>query len=379
MATTQQSINSLYLGIELSARRWKLAFGNGAKIRFRNVDLSSPRAFEEVEKEVALAKAKLGLDPDCEVRSCYEAGRDGFWIHRYLKSIGIRNVVVDASSIEVNRRARRAKTDLIDARKLVEMLIRYCEYGEKKIWKPVNVPSRTADDQRQPCRERKRLIGERTALTNRMKSAFVRHGAWVEDSLVRLDLDAVRDWNGDPLPAELCAQLKRDQERLHLISSQLKFIEQQRRERVANPDSKLYEQAAQLLKLKGVGAVSSCLLASELFAWRNFRNRRQVGGCVGLTGSPYDSGKSRREQGISKAGNAMVRTSCVELAWCWIRYQPGSKITQWFVDYVGKGDGGKGTRRLRRVAIVAVARKLLVALWKYLDRGEVPEGAVFSV
>ena len=376
--TTQHSISSLYVSFELGANSWKLAFSNGAKLRYRNVSMDGD-GFWQVESEIAKAKEKLGLACDCNVVSCYEAGRDGFWIHRFLTELGVTNYVVDASSIEVNRRARRAKTDRVDARKLVTMLIRYSEYGEKKLWKVVNVPSEEAEDERLDCREPERIKQELTSLNNRIKGKLALHGIRFGGHLRTLELSALRDWKGRPLPPRLMRELERSYHRWQTAWAQLREINQERDERLRNPRTKADRQAVKLKQLKAVGPIASWLLSKEFFSWRGFANRRQVGGCAGLTGTPYDSGESQRDQGIGKSGNGSVRAVSIELAWCWIRYQPGSALTQWFVNYVGKGNGGRGTSRLRRAGIVAVARKLLVALWKYLEHDELPEGAVLSI
>ena len=206
--TTQHSISSLYVSFELGANHWKLAFSNGSKLRYRNVAMDGDVAWQ-VRSELAKAKEKLGLAADCEVTSCYEAGRDGFWVHRFLTELGVRNYVVDASSIEVNRRARRAKTDRVDAQKLVTMLIRYCEHGERTLWKVVNVPSEEAEDERLDCREPERLKQELTSLNNRIKGKLALHGIRFVGHLRALELSDLRDWKGRPLPSRLLLELQR--------------------------------------------------------------------------------------------------------------------------------------------------------------------------
>ena len=259
------------------------------------------------------------------------------------------------------------------------MLIRYCEYGERKVWKVVNVPSEEAEDERHDCREPERLKQELISLNNRIKSKLVLHGIRFGGHLRSLDLSKLRDWKGRPIPSRLMRELERSYLRWKLASDQLGEVNQERDERLQSPKTNADKQAAKLKQLKGIGPIAGWLLSKEFFSWRNFANRREVGGCAGLTGTPYNSGDSQRDQGISKSGNRSIRAVSVELAWSWIRYQPGSALTQWFVNYVGNGDGGRGSKRLRKAGIVAVARKLLVALWKYLETDELPEGAVLSI
>lgn len=367
--TVQHSIAILYMAMELSNSRWKLRFSDGRKTRSKTIDAGQK---DLLMLEISKAKKRLGLPADAPVKSCYEAGRDGFWIHRYLEKNGVDNLVVDPASIEVNRRKRRAKTDRLDVEKLLVMLLRYHLHGEKTVWQICHVPSEEAEDERRPGREMERLTKERTAHSNRIGSLLALVGI-KKVSARKADFDTLTDWEGKPLRPELLAELKREQERLIQVCSQIKILESERRERLVNPRTQADEMAAKLTELKGVGPVSSWTLVKEFFSWRQFKNRRQVGACAGLTGTPYDSGGSIRDQGISKAGSARVRKICTELAWSWVRYQPGSKLTLWFLQRFGHGG-----RRMRRIGITALARKLLIALWKYLEYGEMPEGAVLG-
>ena len=366
MTAVLHSEESLYLALELSNANWKLAFSTGGKIRLVNVAAGAQARLLEA---VTLAKKKLGLPADAPVRSCYEAGRDGFWIHRWLATQHITNLVVDPASIAVDRRQRRAKTDRLDAELLVRMLLRHYREPENKVWKVVRVPSAAEEDQRRVHRERERLVAERTGHVNRIRALLVLHGIRIP-KLKRLVLEQVRDWAGESLPSQLQAELQREFARWALVEQQLRTLQQFQEQRLATPQTTAEQQAQHLMLLYSLGPVSAWTLCHEFFSFRQFRNRRQLGALAGLTGTPYDSGGSRREQGISKAGNARVRTLLIELAWAWLRFQPGSALSVWF-----RQRFGAGTARQRRVGIVALARKLLIALWKYVDHGEVPVGA----
>jgi transposase len=304
--------------------------------------------------------------------SCYEAGRDGFWLHRYLLSCGIDNVVVDSASIEVNRRKRRAKTDRIDVRKLMHMLLRY-HGGEQLVWSVVNVPSEAAEDGRQLHRELESLKKERTMHRNRLKSLLIQQGIVVSNPSSRkflIELEKLRSWDGKELPADLKSRIIREHARLRMVEEQIYALGKQREKRVAAADSDAMKQIEQLMTLVGIGMNSSWKFVMEFFAWRNFKNGKQIGALSGLTPTPYDSGGSQREQGISKAGNARVRTLAVEMAWVWLRFQPQSRLSQWYTQRFGQGG-----KRMRRIGIVAMARRLLIDLWRYLEQGVVPEGA----
>lgn len=363
--------STLYLALELGWSQWKLGFTTqaGQKPRLRTIKARDLRALGE---EIRRAKERFGLPESARVVSCYEAGRDGFWLHRYLVSVGVENQVVDSSSIEVNRRARRAKTDKLDVIKLLVLLMRY-DAGEKKVWSVVRVPSVGEEDGRQLGRELETLKQERTGHCNRIRGLLASQGVEVGGGRggVRRGLEAVRLWDGSALPADLQARLERERERLELLEAQIQALEKQRCERVAQPADRAVEQVRQLLLLRAIGINSAWLFVMEFFAWRQFRNRRQVGGLSGLSPTPYSSGdRLNHEQGIDKAGNARVRTMAIEIAWGWLRWQPQSELSRWYRERFGNGNS-----RSRRVGIVALARKLLVALWRYLETGEIPAGA----
>jgi transposase len=377
MKTTQETLRIkdnikeaiLYTAFELSLKKWKLAFSNGEKMRTVSIDA---RNLAQLHEEIDKAKQRFALGDDIAMMSCYEAGRDGFWLHRYLLSCGIDNVVVDSASIEVNRRKRRAKTDRIDVRKLMHMLLRY-HGGEQLVWSVVNVPSEAAEDGRQLHRELESLKKERTMHRNRLKSLLIQQGIVVSNPSSRkflIELEKLRSWDGKELPADLKSRIIREHARLRMVEEQIYALGKQREKRVAAADSDAMKQIEQLMTLVGIGMNSSWKFVMEFFAWRNFKNGKQIGALSGLTPTPYDSGGSLREQGISKAGNARVRTLAVEMAWVWLRFQPQSRLSQWYTQRFGQGG-----KRMRRIGIVAMARRLLIDLWRYLEQGVVPEGA----
>jgi transposase len=360
---------SLYLAFELGRAQWKLAFsiGLGQNPRTRTIDAGD---LAVLQQEISQAKRRFDLPQGATVRSCYEAGRDGFWLHRYLVAAKVDNLVVDSSSIEVNRRAKRAKTDRLDAGKLLTMLIRY-HGGEEKVWSVVQVPSAEAEDMRHLHRQLCNLQVARTRYISRIDGLLASQGVNLPIHADFLDsLKAVRLWDGSQLPPGVRARIEREHAALQSVRQQIKELVAERRMRIETADDPSIEKVRQLMKLGALGPNSAWLFVMEFFAWRNFRNRREVGGLAGLTPTPYQSGGESREQGISKAGNQQVRAMAIEIAWCWLRYQPDSELARWY--YESFGHGGK---RMRKVGIVALARKLLVALWRYLETGEVPAGA----
>ena len=363
---------TLFVAFELSEKTWKLGFttGHGQKPRERSMPA---RDQERVLDEIAQAKRRLGLPETAPVVSCYEAGRDGFWLHRFLQVHGITNHVVDSSAIEVNRRNRRAKSDGLDVRKLVTMLIRY-HHGERQVWQVLKVPSVEAEDQRHLHRDLETLKQERASTTTRIKGLLSSHGLQVT-SLNKLpeQLDAMRLWDGSPIPPGLRRRVLRVYAHHTFLSEQIAEVEAQRRSLLQTSPEASIEQIRQLMMLKGLGINGSWLLVMEFFAWRGFKNRREVGGLAGLTPTPYQSGESSREQGITKSGNRHMRWMITELAWGWLRHQPESALSVWFRERFGDG-----SKRLRRIGIVAVARKLLIALWRFLETGVLPEGAVLK-
>lgn len=363
---------TLYVAFELSDKTWKLGFttGHGQKPRERSIPA---RDHDRVLNEIAQAKHRLGLPETAPVVSGYEAGRDGFWLHRFLQGHGITNHVVDSSAIEVSRRQRRAKSDGLDVRKLLSMLMRY-EHGEHKVWQVVKVPSVEAEDQRHLHRDLETLKQERASTTARIKGLLSSHGIRVT-TLTKLpeQLDAVRLWDGSPIPQGLRRRVLRVYAHHTFLSQQIKEAEAERRAQLQTSSDKSIEQIRQLMQLKGIGINGSWMLVMEFFAWRGFKNRREVGGLAGLTPTPYQSGEGSRDQGIAKSGNRHVRWMTTELAWCWLRFQPDSALSAWFRERFGSGG-----KRLRRIGIVAVARKLLIALWRFLETGVLPDGAMLK-
>jgi transposase len=369
MTATATTTGTLYIALELGQDKWLLACTTQAaqKPRFRPVPA---RDLAKLREEIAKAKVRFQLPPEAAVRTCYEAGRDGFWLHRALTEMGIDNVVVDASSIEVNRRSKQAKTDPIDAGKLVNLLCRY-HGGERKVWSVVNVPTVADEDRRQLHRGLKDLQRQQTECSNRIKGLLASLGLEAPvDANFRATLATLRDWAGQPVPAGMQQRLLQEYAVWETLHRQVRDAANEQERRLREGTEPYLDPVRRLLGLKAVGVRSAWILVLELFAWRNIKNGKELGALVGLVPVPFDSGKSRREQGISKAGNKHVRGLIVELAWLWLRWQPGSALSQWYQRRFGVAN-----KRARKVGIVALARKLLIALWRYVERGEVPAGA----
>jgi transposase len=325
-----------------------------------------------VDKIRARVTAKLGSEP--RVVSCYEAGYDGFWLHRLLEAAGITNLVFDAASIAVEQRSRRAKTDRIDGELLLRTLMAHLR-GEPRVVRIVRVPDVEQEDARRASRERDRLVTEQTAHTNRIKALLRLVGMAVghprrRDWLVWLERQ--RDWRGQPVPPHLLAEVKREHARLMLVREQLAALEQAQAAQDVTVPAPMIDRRNQLQRLKALGPAFSTTLVNEVF-YKDFRNRREVASYNGLTPSPWKSGGIDREQGISKAGNHRARVKAIELAWLWLRHQPDSALSCWF-----RARTANAGKRARRIAIVALARKLIVALWRYLTTGLVPEGAMMK-
>jgi transposase len=369
MTATTTATGALYIALELGQDKWLIACATQAAQKPRLRSLPA-RDLTRLQEEVAKAKQRFGLPADAPVCTCYEAGRDGFWLHRALTSRGIDNVVVDSGAIEVNRRHKRAKTDPIDAAKLVNLLCRY-HGGERKVWSVVNVPGVEDEDRRQLHRGLKDLQRQQTECSNRIKGLLASQGldAPVEADF-RTALAALRDWAGQPVPPGLRQRLLQEFAVWEALHRQVRDAANEQERQLREGKEPYLEKVRRLLGLKAVGVRSAWILVTELFAWRAIKNGKELGALVGLTPTPYDSGRAEREQGISKAGNKHVRGLMVELAWLWRRWQPGSALSQWYERRFGSGN-----KRARKVGIVALARKLLVALWRYVEQGELPEGA----
>jgi transposase len=369
-AAQPKAAEALYVAFELSWSEWKLAFATGPVENPRLKSVGG-RDTQALLREIANAKKRFGLPDDAPVHSCYEAGRDGFWLHRFLESQGINNVVVDSASIEVKRRRRRRKTDRLDAGKLLSMLIRWHQ-GERNVWSVVQVPSVVDEDRRHLHRDLLELKAERTQHTNRIKGLLAGCGLALPniDAQFPEVLAKLRTWDGQPVPLELQQRLVREHERWQLVDRQIKDLTNERARRIRTSKDKGMDKVRQLLRLRGIGPNSAWLYVMEFFGWRRIRNRKQLAALAGLTPTPHQSGDSDHEQGISKAGNRRLRTMAVEIAWCWLQYQPGSALSKWYQKRFAKGSS-----RQRRIGIVALARKLLVALWRFLETGQVPGGA----
>jgi transposase len=367
-STVRQAV--LYMAFELSEKTWKLGFTTGLGQEPRQRDIPA-RAIPVLEQEIRAAKERFGLAAETPVVSCYEAGRDGFWLHRWLLSVGVKNEVVDSSSIEVDRRQRRAKTDRLDVKKLLRMLVRWAQ-GERDVWRVVQVPTPRDEDARQLHRELEVLRHEQTSHVNRIKGLLSSCGETIEVTRdLPKRLKKLRLWDGSPLPGDLHQRLLREFERMQTVNRQIRALEKERMRRIRGDDQDPgVQQVRAMLGLKGIGVNSSWLYSREVFAWRGIKNRRQLGAIVGLTGSPYRSGDLDHEQGISKAGNRRMRAMAIEIAWGWLHFQPQSALSRWYERRFAHGG-----KRQRRIGIVALARKLLVALWKYLETGVPPEGA----
>jgi transposase len=364
---------TVYVAFELSKAKWKLGvlLPGSQKVSRYTIDGGDLPALS-ARLATWRAKAAVAGKP-VRIVSCYEAGYDGHWLHRWLTNQGVMNYEIDPASIQVNRRARRPKTDRIDLEQLMRTLLAYLR-GEPRVCSMVRVPTPEDEDRRRASRERKRLLKERSSHTNRITGLL--HAQGIRDAMPLkrgfiASLDTLRTGDGRPLPAKLKEEIVREHERLCLVHKQLTGLEAKSKAEVQTAARGSVEaKIKQLTDLKGIGVVSAQTLVHEVF-YRSFDNRRQLGSYFGLTNSAYDSGESHRDQGISKAGNRRGRALAVELAWLWLRHQPGSELSRWFNARVGNIKG-----RIRRITVVALARKLMIALWRYVTTGVVPTGAV---
>jgi transposase len=358
------------MAMELSNRKWKLGFGNGVKVRRKSIEA---RDRVRLLEEVVLAKRKLNLPADAKVVCCFEAGRDGHWIYRWLEAEEFEVYEIDSSSIETARGRKHVKTDRVDVDKLLDLLVRYC-HGFRRAFRVVRVPTAEAEAGQRLHREDAYLVKQRTRIRNRLKSLLVTQGiseiALGGDFAARLE--GLRCGDGRSLSAELKVELLRLHEQYRLFEKQLATLQQAYAAELESA-SRVGAVRRQLESLKSLGPKFSRVLAAEVFAWREFANGKQVGGMSGLTPTPSQSGDTYREQGISKAGNWRVRWVMIELAWLWLRWQPDSELSRWY-----RRRFAGGSRRMRRIGIVALARKLLIALWRYVEFGELPAGAVLK-
>jgi transposase len=369
MPTTPTTACQMAVSIEIAAAKWVVAstIGGARKIRRKVLSQEAVGArFAALLEELEHARRKLEVAEQARVLVGYEAGQEGFWLVRALWAQGVEAVVIDPASLPVDRRAKRVKTDRLDAQALAVGLWRYGT-GEMGALRVVRVPSQEAEDAREWQRTRDRLMAARRGGRDRIVKKLRTHGIWALPGTWRMDLREGRlvTFSGQPLGPQLQAMLVVELDRLEQVETQLRQWTVQ----VQTLPAPTAACIARLQQLRGIGQVGAQALALQLF-WRRFDNRRQVGACVGLVGTPYDSGTQRQDQGISKTGDPRVRALLVELAWLWLRLQPDSAITRWF--HARTQGGG---RRSRRIMIVAAARRLAIALWRYVAQGEVPAGA----
>jgi transposase len=361
----------LFVALELSRSTWLVALHSPlsdkvSQHRIEGGDVEGLLALIARKREQA--QARLGRP--IRVVSCFEAGYDGFWLHRWLCAHGIENRVLDAASLLVDRRAKRAKTDRLDAAGLLRTLMAL-ERGEMQVCRVVHVPSPAQEDARRRSRERARLVVERGQHVSRIKGLLMTQG--IRDfEPTRRDwparLEALRTPDGQELAPCLRAEVLRECRRLWQVMEMVAEVEAEQKAVMDAEDG----HAARLTRLRGIGLTFATVLANEVF-FRDFRNRREVGGYLGLAPSPWQSGGVRRDQGIAKAGNPRARRTAIELAWLWLRHQPGSALVRWFHERVGSSKG-----RMRRILLVAMACKRIVALWRYVTLGTVPEGALLK-
>jgi transposase len=374
----QTDLRAIFVSLELSRSTWlstSLSPSGGEKMSKHSVQAGDIagllRRFAQLKEK---ARARTGRDFPIIV--IQEAGLDGFWIHRVLQSEGIESHVVDAASILTSRRRRRAKTDRIDGETLVRTLMAF-KRGEPRVCSMARAPTPQEEDRRRVCRERRTLVGERVQHVNRIKGLLFAQGVFGYEPLRkgrRERLEDLRTGDGRPLPVRLKAQIIRELDRLEVLLEQLKTVEAERDAllKPASDEAAAASPAAMLVRLKGIGPETAAVLWTEgLF--RPFDNRRHVAAYAGLAPTPWKSGSIDHEQGVSKAGNPRLRTTMVELAWLWLKNQPTSALSLWFHERVRRLGG-----RMRKTTIVALARKLLVALWRYTTAGVVIEGAVMK-
>ncbi|RJG11541.1 IS110 family transposase [Massilia cavernae] len=362
----------LAVSLELASKKWKIALHDGQRenAAIRTVDGEEPmQRLRQVLAEIARCKEKWGLPENVRVVVLFEAGQDGFWIARALEQFGVKAVICDPASLQVARHARRAKTDRLDAIALVSALRAWLG-GKRDAMRIIRIPPVEAEGQRHLARDRGELQKEVLQHCDRMRKLLRTVGCWTAvagDFKQRLEQGKVRCYDGSPLPQHLLERLLRECERMALVEQQYNELEKSWFKQLP---ATVQDRVSKLQRLRAIGDVGSERLVLELF-WRNFENRRQVGAAVGLVPQPYDSGNSHADQGISKQGNRRVRSLLIEMSWFWLRYQPESAISRWFAERTG----GSKSKRGRRIAIVAVARRLVIALWRYLEHDVVPDGA----
>ena len=366
------SENTVHVAIELAVSSWLVAarLPGAEKVRLHRIEGGDTAALLALIAELrSSASRKLG--GVAEVACCFEAGRDGFWLQRLLAAHGIAAHVLEPTSVLVNRRARRAKTDRLDAEGMLRVLAAWLG-GDRQVCSMVRVPTPEEEDAKRPHREREHLVQEKLRLVNRIEALLFTQGIRARPSLRswERDLAELRTGDGRALPPLLRAELDRLRRRLVLILELIRGTETERAEALAAAaHAAMARKITALQRIRGVGANFAAVLGREVF-YRSFANRRQLASYVGIAPTPHQSGGTDRDRSISRAGNARARTTLIQLAWLWLRYQPGSALATWFRERVGALQG-----RTRRIAIVAMARRLLVALWRYVETGVMPDGA----
>jgi len=380
--------NTLYVAVEISRKGWLVGLKSplSERIGLHGIGAAAVADLKGLIDHHRTEAARV-LRREVRTVCCYEAGYEGFWLARWLdQAMPVEVVVLDPASLLVNRKAKQRKTDRIDARKMVRALLAH-DRGDAAVLSPVRVPSVDEEDRKRLIRERRRLVGERTALTNAIKGLLKLHGIFDLEPRTRAFVErfgTVTTAYGKPFPSRARREIVRLADRLALVERQVAAVEAERDavvrtgqtiRTVAGPegsDAPMAAKIATLTGLKGIGANDATLLTHEIF-YRGFRNRRELASWVGLTPTPWASGDRQHDQGISRDGPAWIRAQLIQMAWRWLRYQPDSPLSEWFH---ARTAGAKG--RIRRVMIVALARKLLIALWRFAETGLVPSGARFA-
>lgn len=368
------SENTVHVAIELSVSSWLVA------ARLPGIDKSRLHRLEGGDTVSLLrtiadfrAQASARLGSTAEVACCFEAGRDGFWLHRLLTTHGIAAYVLEPTSILVNRRARQAKTDRLDAEGMLRVLAIWLA-GDRQVCSMVRVPTPEEEDAKRPHREREQLVADRLRIENRIEALLFTQGIRGRPSLRSWERDvaALRTGDGRALPPLLRIELDRLRRRLILVLELIRELEAARADALEKAEAAdtMVGKITALQRVRGIGENFAAVLTREVF-YRSFGNRRQLASYVGITPMPYQSGGMDRDRSISRAGNPRARTTMIQLAWLWLRYQPDSALATWFRVRVGQLQG-----RTRRIAIVAMSRKLLIALWRYVETGVVPDGVV---
>jgi len=365
--------NNILVALELSNSLWLVGtrMPGAQKSHMHRIDAGDTAALLSLLSGLqSRQRAQVSRAP---IAVCFEAGRDGFWLHRLLTAHNIPTYVVEPASILVNRRAKRAKTDRLDAEGMLRVLAAYLG-GDNQICSMVHAPTPDEEDGKRVHREREYLVQERTRIENRISALLATQGIRSRPSLRswERDMAALETGDGRKLPRHLAAELNRLRRRLVLVRDLICELDTERDEHLAaTSGDTITTKVTALSGIYGIGDNFAAVLAREVF-YRHFGNRKQLASYVGLAPTPHQSGNVDKDRRIGRAGNARARKTLVQAAWLWLRYQPGSELAAWFRQRVGELKG-----RTRRIAIVALARKLLIALWRYTETGEIPAGTIF--